>query len=52
MIVTEDDSETSTTYQLTALDHPPTCPVEGCSKVVEADKLPPHIIQNHDGALS
>ena len=38
-------------YRIDALANPPTCPVDGCSDVVEDDQLPEHIIDRHDGSL-
>lgn len=47
----EDPEDESEPYRLESLDHPPTCPAEGCEEVVHSDELPNHIIETHDGEL-
>lgn len=49
--VVDDRVDSEPGYRIDMLDHPPTCPVNGCDAVVGSEALPEHIIENHDEGL-
>lgn len=52
VVETGTETESDRGHRIDLLDHPPTCPVEGCEEVLDPPELPPHIIDAHDGELA
>ncbi|GGN09292.1 hypothetical protein [Halarchaeum nitratireducens] len=44
-------AEAESGLKRTALDDPAACPVAGCEERVDADDLPAHVVDTHDGSL-
>ncbi len=51
MIMHANSSGSRREFRVNSLNQPPTCPINGCDKTIDPEKLPTHIIENHDGTL-